>query len=38
MIDMQDANEIAKADEFNELIVMYALERGELVQESMVSV
>lgn len=28
MIDMQDANDIAKADEFNELIVMYALERG----------
>ncbi|MCL1697860.1 FAD-binding oxidoreductase [Lysinibacillus sp. BPa_S21] len=28
MIDMNDSNEIKKADEFNELIVMYALERG----------
>ncbi len=28
MIDMNDAREIQKADEFNELIVMYALERG----------
>ncbi|KGR86985.1 FAD-binding oxidoreductase [Lysinibacillus odysseyi] len=27
MIDMDDADEIKKADEFNELIVMYALER-----------
>lgn len=27
MIDMDDAGEIKKADEFNELIVMYALER-----------
>ncbi|WP_413363730.1 FAD-binding oxidoreductase [Lysinibacillus sp. 3P01SB] len=28
MIDMNDVREIQKADEFNELIVMYALERG----------
>lgn len=28
MIDMNDVCEIQKADEFNELIVMYALERG----------
>lgn len=28
MIDMSDAREIQKANEFNELIVMYALERG----------
>lgn len=28
MIDMNDCDEIKKADEFNELIVMYALERG----------
>lgn len=28
MIDMNDAREIQKANEFNELIVMYALERG----------
>lgn len=28
MIDMNDADDIKKADEFNELIVMYALERG----------
>ncbi|WP_374965184.1 FAD-binding oxidoreductase [Lysinibacillus sp. RS5] len=28
MIDMNDSNEIKKADEFNELIVMYALEQG----------
>ncbi|MFJ7951866.1 FAD-binding oxidoreductase [Lysinibacillus sp. NPDC096418] len=28
MIDMNDSEEVKKADEFNELIVMYALERG----------
>lgn len=28
MIDMNDAADIQKADEFNELIVLYALERG----------
>ena len=37
MVDPNDKEEVEKADEINENIVLYALKRGERVQENMAS-